>query len=63
MPTDADVCAHSRSRRAPPPAHLRLVGLNTDITPLVSDSTTGEFDSPPKYLQNAEKVPELRVVR
>ena len=28
-----------------------LLGLHTDVKPLLSRSTTGEFNSPPKYLR------------
>eukprot|EP00976_Prorocentrum_cordatum_P017580 353978-Prorocentrum_minimum.AAC.2 len=33
------------------------LGLDADITPLLSHSAAGEFDSPPKYL----RIPRVRV--
>eukprot|EP00959_Pyramimonas_sp_CCMP1952_P177492 3710173-Pyramimonas_sp.AAC.1 len=35
----------------------RRVGLHTAIKPLISHSTTGEFNSPPKYV----RIPHVRV--
>eukprot|EP00959_Pyramimonas_sp_CCMP1952_P232319 4854949-Pyramimonas_sp.AAC.1 len=42
------VVAAAAGGEVPPRAHPR-VGLHTAIRPLLSRSTTGEFNSPPKF--------------
>ena len=39
------------------------LGFHADVKPLLSRSTTGEFNSPPKYLMRPKKRPSERVVR
>eukprot|EP00976_Prorocentrum_cordatum_P082961 1185048-Prorocentrum_minimum.AAC.1 len=58
-PTHEDAARHNSSLRF---GNLE-VGVDTDVKPLLSHSTTGEFNSRTRIFTDAEKVPELRVVR
>eukprot|EP00959_Pyramimonas_sp_CCMP1952_P391733 8209206-Pyramimonas_sp.AAC.1 len=56
--------APSMHLRARPPGPRHSLGLDADITTLLSHSTTGEFDSfSPKIFADATNAPEPRAVR
>eukprot|EP00959_Pyramimonas_sp_CCMP1952_P238853 4991504-Pyramimonas_sp.AAC.3 len=40
----------------------RILGLDTDVTPLLRRSTTEQFNSRPKIFTDSDKVPVLKVV-